>query len=282
MKKLIALAVAAASMPAMAAVSISGSTEFSYSDKDAGTTAAMEQTVITVKGSSEMDNGMTISASSSMINKDGNIKSDNGETSITVSGSFGSLSMGDVAGPLDSMDGAAIATAENDKTAGGGGDMAVRYDLPTIVEGLSVKVGFTPSDNDAQGGTNGVTEDNSGYGLKYSTMGLSLYYGAEEYANTEVSGYGVSYTTGGLTIGANASNTDVAGTETEKTGVSAGYKTGNLTLAYNSVETDGANADEATVSVAYAMGGGVTVYAASTSADVSASEEDTVGIKFSF
>ena len=282
MKKLIALAVAAASMPAMAAVSISGSTEFSYSDKDAGTTAAMEQTVITVKGSSEMDNGMTISASSSMINKDGDIASDNGETSITVSGSFGTLSMGDVAGPLDSMDGAAIATAENDKTAGGGDDMAVRYDLPTIVEGLSVKVGFTPSDNDAQGGTNGVVEDNSGYGLQYSTMGLSLYYGAEEYANTEVSGYGVSYTTGGLTIGANASNKDVAGTETEKTGVSAGYKTGNLTLAYNSVETDGANADEATVSVAYAMGGGVTVYAASTSADVSTSEEDTVGIKFSF
>ena len=277
MKKLIALAVAAASMPAMAAVSISGSTEFSYSDKDAGTTAGMEQTVVTVSGSSEMDNGMTISASTSMLNDGTDIVSDNGDTSITVAGSFGTLNLGDVAGPLDSMDGVAIATAENDKGAGAGADVAVRYDLPTIVEGLSLSVGWTPEDNN-----NGTQADNSGFGAKYSTAGLTLYYGADEYGSTEVDGYGISYTMGGLTVGANASNKDVAGTETEKTGFAAGYNTGNLTLAYNSVETDGADADEATVSVAYAMGGGVTVYAASTSADVDADEEDTVGIKFSF
>ena len=155
--------------------------------------------------------------------------------------------------------------------------MAVRYDLPTIVDGLSLHVGWTPEDNN-----NGTEADNSGFGAKYSVAGFSVYYAAEEYVNTEVDGYGVSYAMGGLTVGANASNKDVSGTETEKTGFSAGYKTGNLTLAYNSVETDGADADEATVSVAYVMGGGVTVYAASTSADVDATEEDTVGIKFSF
>jgi len=277
MKKLIALAVAAASVPAMAAVSVSGATEFSYSDKAAATTAGIEQTVITVSGSSELDNGMTISASSSMLNNGTNVVTDNGDTAITLAGSFGTLNLGDVAGPLDALDGAAIATAENDKTAGGGDDMAVRYDLPTIVEGLSLHIGWTPEDN-----ANGTVADNSGFGAKYSMAGFSVYYASEEYGNTEVDGYGASYSANGFTVGANASNKDVAGTETEKTGFSAGYTTGNLTVAYNSVSTDGADLDEATVSVAYSMGGGVTVYAASTSADVAATEEDTVGIKFSF
>ena len=277
MKKLIALAVAAASMPAMAAVSISGASEFSYSDTDAATTAGMEQTVVTVSASSEMDNGMTISASSAIINDGGTIGSDNGATSITIAGSFGKLNLGDVAGPLDALDGAAIGTAENDFSNGQGGDMSVRYDLPTIAEGLTLHVGYSP-----ENGGDGVVADTTGFGASYSVAGFKVFYGSEDNAaGDEVTGYGVKYTMGGLTVGYNASETDGGA---ELSGISAGYKTGNLTLAVNTTDNDFTAADDAktTVSVAYSMGGGVTAYAASTSADVDADEENTFGIKFAF
>ena len=286
MKKLIALAVAAASMPAMAAVSISGASEFSFSDKDgaSGTTAGMEQTVVTVSGSSEMDNGMTISASSSMLNDGADIVSDNGATSITIAGSFGKLNLGDVAGPLDALDGAAIGTAENDFSNGQGGDMSVRYDLPTIAEGLTLHVGYSP-----ENGGDGVVADTSGFGASYSAAGFKVFYGSEDNAaGNEVTGYGASYTMGGLTVGYNASETDGG---KELSGVAAGYKTGNLTLAVNTTEDDTvADSEQMTVSVAYSMGGGVTVYAASTSRDdgvvdansAHVEDENTVGIKFSF
>ena len=276
MKKLIALAVAAASMPAMAAVSISGASEFSYSDTDAATTAGMEQTVITVSGSSEMDNGMTISASSSMINDGSNIGSDNGATSITIAGSFGKLNLGDVAGPLDALDGAAIGTAENDFSNGQGGDMSVRYDLPTIAEGLTLHVGYSP-----ENGGDGVVADTTGFGASYSVAGFKVFYGSEDNAaGDEVTGMGIKYSMGGLTVGYNASETDGGA---ELSGIAAGYKTGNLTLAVNTTEDDNtADSAKTTVSVAYSMGGGVTAYAASTSADLDANEENTFGIKFSF
>ena len=281
MKKLIALAVAAASMPAMAAVSISGASEFSYIDTDAATTAGMEQTVVTVSASSEMDNGMTISASSAIINDNGTIGSDNGSTSITIAGSFGKLNIGDVAGPLDALDGVAIGTAENDFSNGQGGDMAVRYDLPTIAEGLTLHVGYSPENGEAVGST-AVIADTTGFGASYSVAGFKVFYGSEDNAaGEEVTGYGVKYTMGGLTVGYNASETDGGD---ELSGIAAGYKTGNLTLAVNTTDNDFTAADDAktTVSVAYSMGGGVTAYAASTSADVDADEENTFGIKFSF
>ena len=276
MKKLIALAVAAASMPAMAAVSISGASEFSYSDTDAATTAGMEQTVVTVSASSEMDNGMTISASSAIINDGGTIGSDNGATSITIAGSFGKLNLGDVAGPLDALDGAAIGTAENDFSNGQGGDMSVRYDLPTIAEGLTLHVGYSP-----ENGGDGVVADTTGFGASYSVAGFKVFYGSEDNAaGDEVTGMGIKYSMGGLTVGYNASETDGGA---ELSGIAAGYKTGNLTLAVNTTEDDNtADSAKTTVSVAYSMGGGVTAYAASTSADLDANEENTFGIKFSF
>ena len=310
MKKLIALAVAAAAMPAMAAVSVSGSYNVEYVDSTdkspvgtAFTTAGVAGAVtaanastskvqsydvdVAVSASSEMDNGMTISASLEADDSDN-------DGSVTISGAFGSIAMGDVAGALDAVDGAAIGTARDDLSAGAGTDASVAYTLPTIAEGLTVKASWSAED-----GGNDATADATSVAAKYSMSGVTFHVGSESQNAADITGYGVSYSANGLTIGYGYSETDNdTGADTEITAVAAGYTMGNLTLAVNTQEKESTTAgvttttsDITTMSVAYGMGGGVTAYASSTDNDVvqstttaAQSFEDVtrVGIKFSF
>ena len=358
MKKLIALAVAAAAMPAMAAVSISGAIEVSYSDTDAkvagvsvaggaASTAAAasktmgtEQATLTVSASSEMDNGMTVSTSYTFKGAGDAISNDGGEGAITVAGAFGSLSVGDVAGPLDARDGQAAAAAENDLSAAFGADMSAVYTLPNLAEGLNISVGMSAEN----GGDTGVATDATGIGFDYSIAGFKVYYGQESSVtnvaavtavtpiwisgvsdgaadsaalmtssetvatagsytvlragvdavaarsdDNEVVGYGASYTINGLTVAANFAEKEVDNdgtvTEHEKTAYGVKYTTGALSLAYNTLEdeTDGEKTEESTtVSLGYSLGGGASVYAASTTRDMAKNDETTVGIKFAF
>ena len=311
MKKLIALAVAAAAMPAMAAVSVSGSYNVEYvdkSDKSAigevfntganGTVTAANKDSkqvqsydvdVAVSASAEMDNGMTISASLEADDSDN-------DGSVTISGAFGSIAMGDVAGALDAVDGAAIGTARDDLSAGQGTDASVTYTLPAIAEGLTVKASWS-----AENGGNGATADASSVAAKYSMSGVTFHVGSENQDGADITGYGISYSANGLTIGYGYSelDSDTANADNEVSSVSAGYTMGNLTLAVNTQEKENeagaTTSDITTMSVAYAMGGGVTAYASSSDNDVTQdvatasatttqSFEDVtrVGIKFAF
>lgn len=270
MKKLIALAVAAASMPAMAAVSVSGSYNVEYvdsSDKTVGggadTSKVQSYDVdVAVSASAEMDNGMTISASLEADDSDN-------DGSVTISGAFGSIAMGDVAGALDAVDGAAIGTARDDLSAGAGTDASVAYTLPTIAEGLTVKASWSAED-----GGNGATADATSVAAKYSMSGVTFHVGSESQTSADITGYGISYSANGLTIGYGYSETDNdTGADTEISAVAAGYTMGNLTLAVNTQEkenttTGATTSDITTMSVAYSMGGGVTAYVSSTDNDV--------------
>ena len=280
MKKLIALAVAAASMPAMAAVSVSGSYNVEYVDDGTDTTVQSYDVDVKASASAEMDNGMTIKA---------NLEADDTDNDgdITITGAFGSIAMGDVAGALDAMDGAAAGTARDDTSAGQGTDASVTYTLPTLVEGLSVKASWS-----AENGGNGATADATSVAAKYTTSGLTVFAGSESQADADIDGYGVAYTVAGLTIGYGSSTKDNDdGTEVEIDALAASYVMGNLTLAVNTKETEstetGANAtadaDVTTMSAAYSMGGGVTAYISQTEDDETAADETTrLGIKFAF
>ena len=61
---------------------------------------------------------------------------------------FGSFAIGDadMGGALDSVDGAAVGTARDDMSGGVGTDADVKYTLPTIVEGLTVKGSWSAED----------------------------------------------------------------------------------------------------------------------------------------
>ena len=310
MKKLIALAVAAAAMPAMAAVSVSGSYNVEYVDKsdmtattDAAVTAANKDQSqvqsydvdVAVSASAEMDNGMTISASLEADDSDN-------DGSVTISGAFGSIAMGDVAGALDAVDGAAAATARDDLSAGAGTDASVTYTLPTIAEGLTVKASFNAED-----GGNGVENaDATSVAVKYTNSGITFHMGQEDRNAADVTGYGASYSAMGFTVGYGYSETDNdTGADSEISAVAASYTVGNLTLAVNTQEKESDDAgtvtttsDITTISAAYNMGGGVTAYVSSTDNDKAQDSTDAdddgtndtqtfedvtrVGIKFSF
>ena len=277
MKKLIALAVAAASMPAMAAVSVSGSYNVEYVDDSTTKEVQSYDVDVAVSASAEMDNGMTISASLEADDTD-----DDG--SVTISGAFGSIAMGDVAGALDAVDGAAIGTARDDLSAGAGTDASVTYTLPTIAEGLTVKASWSAED-----GGNGATADASSVAAKYSMSGVTFHVGSESQDTADITGYGISYSANGLTIGYGYSETDNdSADDTEISAVAAGYTMGNLTLAVNTQEkenttTGATTGDTTSMSVAYSMGGGVTAYASTSEDDETANSETTrFGIKFSF
>jgi len=235
MKKLIALAVAAAAMPAMAAISLSGGVEVSYTSQDAGTaigtgggsnaavteskTVGTEQATLGVSASSELDNGMTISTSYTLHSAGDAVTNDGGEGSITLAGSFGSLSVGDVGGPLDGRDGQAAATAENDLTAAFGGDMSVVYSLPNMVEGLNISAGMSMKN----GGDAGVGEDAQGVAFDYTVAGFKVYGGVEESvttvsAVTEVLALFVSNSTNSI-VSRSAATTELASHTALRAGV---------------------------------------------------------------
>ena len=285
MKNIIALAVAAAAMPAMAAVSVSGSYNVEYVDSSDKTTGGGADTSkvqsydvdVAVSASAEMDNGMTISASLEADDSDN-------DGSVTISGAFGSIAMGDVAGALDAVDGAAIGTARDDLSAGAGTDASATYTLPTIAEGLTVKASWSAED-----GGNDATADATSVAAKYSMSGVTFHVGSESQTSADITGYGISYSANGLTIGYGYSETDNdTGADTEISAVAAGYTMGNLTLAGNTQEkenttTGATTADTTSMSVAYSMGGGVTAYASTSEDDKVANSETTrFGIKFSF
>ena len=277
MKKLIALAVAAAAMPAMAAVSVSGSYNVEYVDNSTTKKVQSYDVDVKVSASAEMDNGMTIKA---------NLEADDTDNDgdITITGAFGSIAMGDVAGALDAVDGAAIGTARDDKSAGQGTDASVTYTLPTIAEGLTVKASWSAED-----GGNGATGDASSVAAKYSMSGVTFHVGSESQDGADITGYGISYSASGLTIGYGYSelDSDTANADNEVSAIAAGYTMGNMTLAVNTYEKEneaGATTSDVTsMSVAYAMGGGVTAYASTSEDDEAANSETTrFGIKFSF
>ena len=278
MKKLIALAVAAASMPAMAAVSVSGSYNVEYVDDSSTKEVQSYDVDVAVSASAEMDNGMTISASLEADDTD-----DDG--SVTISGAFGSIAMGDVAGALDAVDGEAIGTARDAQSAGAGTDASVTYTLPTFVEGLTVKASMNAED-----GGNGVENDDaSSVAASYSMSGVKFHLGTESRDAADVTGYGISYSAAGFTVGYGYSevDADAANADVETSALAAGYTVGNLTLAVNTKEVENeagaTTADVTSMSVAYSMGGGVTAYASTTEDDETANSETTrFGIKFAF
>ena len=276
MKKLIALAVAAAvTAPAMAAVSISGAMEVVYSSENK--TMNTEDADLNVAASTELNNGMTLSGGFGI---DGGVE--DGSGSMTLSGAFCTLGLGDVAGAIDANDGSPAGTARFDGGLSiGAADAGISYTLPTLVEGLGVSVAFAPENGDVE---SDIASDVTGLAVSYSIMGVSLVYATEDRgAAADADMYGVSYAANGFAIGYKAGEIDGGN---ESSAVAASYTTGDITVAYNQYDVDttagAAVSDTTSMSISYNLGGGASVYAATTEEDVANTEDTAVGIKFAF
>ena len=289
MKKIIAAAVATAFVaPAFAAdISITGDQAVMYVNGDSSTTMITNGD-FNVKASSETANGWSISADlnvgcgANCADGSGSTIYSEGGNSLTVSGPFGKVDLGDVSGAVDALDD--ITDWGYYATSGSSGnDASILWTLPSMVEGLTVNVSHTADDNSIDSAT-----ASDGWSFKYSADGMTLGYGANEYeAGEEEKIVNASYAAAGATVAYEAhTDTTAAGVDTDTTSLGLTYTTGDITLAYEgqTIESAGTtSADTSAVGIHYSMGGGVTSFVESVSDSKDSTADATVvGIHLAF
>jgi outer membrane protein OmpU len=319
MKKIIAAAVAGAFVaPVMAAdVTVSGKLEMSHIDRTStyatnnyfDTTVVAGDTSFTIKATEEIGNGITVSAD---LNLTGTGEDDGGD-SITLSGPFGKLDLGDTSGAVDSVDDKGDVFKVFDNGIGGSAlksstsnaanlntyiaansyaengvskDAAVQYTLPTLVEGLTVIATYTPQDGHEKH-ISGASADGSGLALKFDTpFGASIAYAKEDIGTTENSLIGISGSFNGVGYAYETAENDVNGTKEDYKSMMVNYSMGDITVAMgNTTIDDGGTetSDQTTYGVHYAMGG-ATFFLETMSDDKRANKPDATafGVEVAF
>jgi outer membrane protein OmpU len=289
MKKIIALAVASAFVaPAFAAdITISGASEAIFIDT-AGATSTQVDQVFTVGASTELANGMTVSTDISMgADDDGETGLFNeGGNSVTISGAFGKIDIGDTSGAVDAIDDVTESAKELGQGTDGN-DAAVLWTLPTLAEGLTVNLSMNTDTNTADSDVDSAGKAN-GVSVKYSNSGLTIGYGVNEYdSNVEEAIYNASYSMSGVKVALESlKDTTAAGVETKQNAYGLTYTTGDLLIGVETQETSSAGSvstDYTVYTVQYSLGGGVTAYI-ETSDDAKTANSDTTaaGLEFKF
>ena len=297
MKKIIAAAVATAFVaPAFAAdVNVTGT--LSQYLIDESTTAASQnragsESNIKITASSEGNNGLSVKGVFNLT-QDGNDYYGEG---ITVShASFGSVMMGNPAGAIDSVDDKAEILELMDGTAGHK-DSYVLWTLPTLVDGLSLKVSYSPEDvNDdriTNSQTNGTTNynvagtdagaDESGFAAQYEMGAFQIAYGQSNYAtNTDASYIGLKYSANGLMVAIDNSEYDIAGSIEDAVTIGVSYTMGDLTVKglTSTYKDDGTEEqDQTAYGVHYDLGGGLTAILETGKDKVATGEGDFTGM----
>jgi hypothetical protein len=319
MKKIIAAAVATAFVvPAFAAdITLSGSMTMEYITDDRSTVGdklATNDPGINVKATQELANGMTVTSSFSVVHDGASQDLDSQGENLSLAGAFGTVSIGDVSGALD----ATGDWTDISPVFGGysldGDDMNFNWKLPTLVEGLTVNVSYSPDGVNYAGDDPFKTEGEGGsaYSLTYAMGDVSVYYGAEKYdeaATQEAAtqSYGLKYSSGPIYVAVEigsaddidqtsfgtAHATDITNKDMKFSGVAASYNMGATTFGFEKQEAEEKGTsgntkrkDETTVFLNHDLGDGVTVYAATTTDNGGPADTDVtqqaVGIKFAF
>ena len=280
MKKIIAAAVATAFVvPAFAAdISITGDQEFSWQDNNGVTTAELDGD-FNIKASAEAANGITVGADINV----SEIAADDGSSSLTISGQFGTIDMGDTSSALDAVDD--VTDWGYELTTGTGNeDASVLWTLPSMVEGLTVNLSTSADSTSAD---SAITAGN-GYSVKYTVGDGSIRYGINDNEDeTEQTYVALTYSMAGVGFAIEEfTTTTAAGVDTDNDAMALTYSTGDLTLAVETLETSSAgttSADITTLGVHYSMGGGLTAFVEQKDDDKDVSAETTaIGLAFSF
>ena len=287
MKKIIAVAVAAAfAVPVYADINVSGQLEFQYKAQDGADNAINDDgQLLTVKGSSKLNNGMTVGADMTFMLNDVAGNSDGGE-SINIKGDFGSFSMGDVSGALDSVGDYSDVSPEEGGFSEDGNDAGVV--ISTKLGAATVYLSHSPTGaSDLPGG---ITADFNSYSIKMPVGPAEVYVGAESHgaasATQDVIAYGVKSSFGGVMVAAEYADYDSGASAT---GLAATYSMGDIKLAIESQSVQSAadvtTADETILSATYNMGGGLKVYLESRDDDAAGAATtgiNTFGMQYSF
>jgi hypothetical protein len=299
MKKIIAAAVATAFVaPVMAAdVTLSGAMEMTFASENNGTASAttfQEDSSFTVKATEELANGITVSADISI---DGNADDDGG-SSLTLSGAFGSVDIGETSGAIDAIDDKTDLFNFVDSGTGlTSTDAALLWTLPKIAEGLTLRASFSPDNGDdasiskqelAASGTaatnqlGSITDNVTGVSLTYAAGPVNVNYGVESVGTADHTFFGVNGKVGGLFLAAEAAEIKDGKSQM---GFAATYSMGDVTLKVaNQVVESSAGADESDMTaygVSYSMGA-LTLFAEAAKEDFSSDEGTYIGASFAF
>jgi hypothetical protein len=277
-KKLITLAVASAfTGSAFAAdVTISGSQEFNYQNANGATTTELDGTV-SFKANTELSNGWTAGADFNISETAEN----DGGNSLTLSGPFGKLDMGDTSSATDAIDdvtdfGYAQTTGTDNV------DHAVLYTLPSFVNGLTVNASFAADTN--QDSNAGGAAWSAQYDLGVAKVGYGMLNNDD---NTEAKLMNATFSVVGVNLGYEVYTvTDASNVDTDDTAIGATYTTGPVTLGYENVTTESAgttSADITAYGIHYAIANELTAFAeTSEDAKTANSETTTVGVVYKF
>jgi hypothetical protein len=209
-----------------------------------------------------------------------------GGNSVTISGAFGKIDIGDTSGAVDAIDD----TTESAKELGqgtDGDDAAVLWTLPSLAEGLTVNLSMSTDSNTADATTSAAGKAN-GVSVKYANSGFTVGYGVNEYdTNIEEAIYNATYSNSGVTVALESlKDTTAAGVETKQNAYGLTYKTGDLLLGWETQETSSAgtvSTDYTIFTVQYSLGGGVTAYIeTSDDAKTANSDQTAAGLEFKF
>jgi len=289
MKKIIAAAVATAFVaPAFAAdINVSGASEAIFIDTAGATSTQIDQ-VFTIGASTELANGMTVSTDISM-GADSTSETglfNEGGNSLTISGAFGKVDIGDTSGAVDAIDDVTASAKELDQGTDGD-DASVLWTLPSLAEGLTVNLSMSTDSSTVDSTTSSAGKAN-GASIKYSNSGFTAGYGVNEYdTNIEEAIYNVTYSMSGIKVAMESlKDTTAAGVETKQNAYGITYQTGDLMLGWETQETSSAgtvSTDYTIFTAQYSLGGGVTAYI-ETSDDAKTANSDTTaaGIEFKF
>jgi hypothetical protein len=319
MKKIIAAAVATAFVaPAFAAdISVGGALTYNYITTNKTLTddkVAADDTIITVKASEELANGMSVTGTINVVNdgpKDQDV--DMQGSNLAISGSFGKLVVGDTSGAADATGDWTDVSPVFGGFDADGIDATVAYTLPTMVEGLQLMLSTSPKGANSTGDGDLDTEGLGGnsYSATYSMGAFSAYVANDTYdaaadQETDRDTYGIKYSAGPVmlvleqgkaknaSIAANsmvAYTTAISDKSIKYSAMAGTYAIGDTKVGFETqkIEEDDTSTtrqDETTVFVTHSLGGGVSVYAATTEdkggADDTAISQQAVGVKFAF
>jgi len=284
MKKIIAAAVATAFIaPAFAAdVTLSGDMEYTFTKYEGdGNAATIGDTDIKVTATEEV-NGVSISAY---------VELEKGTSvgEITLSGDFGSVSIGDdTANAATAIDEAAgVAEFELGDSATGASSTAattVLYTLPSLVDGLALRVSYG-----AAAGSNDAVDTNeqtvSAYSATYTVGSVTVGYGSiDDSAKTfDMNVMNAKFSTGPITLAYEVSENDGGTLNTDVSGLGLvyNYGQGNIFVEAQTTDTNGVETNDTGVGVSYKLGA-VNLYIQSNSGDTVADNGKFVGVEYAF
>jgi len=284
MKKIIAAAVAAAFVaPAFAAdVSVSGGADWYYKDGNNNTESGLDSDAFTIGASTETANGIGVSIDMNLTSQGAT----DGGSSITLSGDFGKLDLGDTSSATDAFDDLTDKDVVVGGVGTGGVDAGMSWTLPSMAPGLTLIVTHSA---DTVDDSNGVTAAATGYGFKYNAGMVSLAAATND-AQTDANDQtyvGATVSFSGLNLAIEQMSTGASGAEEKEKGVGLTYSMGDTSFAVSNVEVEAADgsksSDNTVVTVTHSLGGGVTAFAETRSDSVSAANDATaVGVTFKF